>query len=86
MNITDTSLLSYPTTITKQLSGSSVSEWINEAVLADIRRLMIHTEESIKRIAIAAGFNNPAFFGKYVKRHTGITPMELRTHLRTPKP
>lgn len=74
----------YLTTVTKRLSGRCVSEWIKEAVLADIRRLMIHTEESMKGIAIAAGFNNPAFFGKYVKQHTGMTPMELRTHLRAP--
>lgn len=75
----------YLTTITKRLSGHCVSEWIDEAVLADIRRLMIHTEESIKGIAIAAGFNNPAFFGKYVKHHTGMTPMQFRTHLRKAK-
>lgn len=55
---------------------------IDAAVLADIRRLMIHTEENMKGIAMAAGFNNPAFFGKFVKRHTGMTPMKLRTHLR----
>lgn len=75
----------YLTTITKRLSGRCVSEWINESVLADIRRLMIHTEESMKGIAIAAGFNNPAFFGKYVKHHTGMTPMKLRSHLRASK-
>ncbi len=75
----------YLTTIAKRLSGRCVSEWINEAVLADIRRLMIHTEESMKGIAVAAGFNNPAFFGKYVKQHTGMTPMELRAHLRSSK-
>ncbi len=75
----------YLTTITRRLSGRCVSEWIKEAVLADVRRLMIHTEESIKGIAVAAGFNNPAFFGKYVKQHTGMTPMELRTHFRASK-
>lgn len=75
----------YLTTITKRISGHCVSEWINEAVMADIRRLMIHTEENIKEIAVSAGFNNPAFFGKYVKRQTGMTPMELRTYLRTSK-
>lgn len=73
------------TTVTKRLSGRCVSEWIDEAVLADIRRLMIHTELSIKGIAVAAGFNNPAFFGKYVKHHTGMTPMQYRTHLRKAK-
>lgn len=75
----------YLTTITKRLSNRCVSEWIDEAVLADIRRLMIHTEESMKCIAATAGFNNPAFFGKYVKRHTGMTPMQLRTYLRKAK-
>lgn len=72
----------YLTTVTKRLSGRSVSEWIDEAVLADIRRRMIHTEESMKGLAVSVGFDNPAFFGKYVRRHTGMTPMQLRNYLR----
>ncbi len=75
----------YLTTITKRFSDRCVSEWIDEAVLSDIRRLMIHTEHSMKGIAAAVGFNNPAFFGKYVKHHTGMTPMQLRNHLRKAK-
>lgn len=75
----------YLTAVSKRLSDRCVSEWIDEAVLADIRRLMIHTEESIKGIAVMAGFNNPAFFGKYVRRHTGMTPMQFRRHLRKAK-
>lgn len=75
----------YLTAITRRISDRSVSEWIDEAVLADIRRLMIHTEESMKGIAVAVGFNNAAFFGKYVKHHTGMTPMQLRNYLRKAK-
>lgn len=73
----------YLTTITKRLSGRCVSDWIDEAVIADIRRLMIHTEESMKQIAAIAGFNNAAFFGKYVKSHTGMTPIQLKKKLRS---
>lgn len=75
----------YLTVIVKRFSDRCVSEWIEEAVLADIRRLMIHTDYSMKEIAAAAGFNNSAFFGKYVKHRTGMTPMQLRNHLRKHK-
>lgn len=75
----------YLTMVSKRLSGRCVSEWIDEAVMADVRRMMIHTEDNVKVIAAKTGFNNAAFFGKYVKKHTGMTPRQLREHLRKSK-
>ncbi len=35
------------------------------------------------RISVRLGFNNRAFFGKFVKKHSGMTPKQLRTYLKT---
>ncbi len=73
----------YLARVVKQISGKCTMEWINEAIMTDVRTVMIHTDESIKEISARLGFNNPAFFGKYVKKHSGLTPKQLRAYLKT---
>ncbi len=73
----------YLSRIVKQISGKSTMEWINEAIMSDVRTALIHTDESIKEISVRLGFNNSAFFGKYVKKHSGLTPKQLRAYLNT---
>lgn len=72
----------YLSRVVKQISGRSTLEWINEAIMSDIRRALIHTDDSIKEISVLLGFSNPAFFGKYVKKHSGLTPKKLRGYLK----
>ncbi len=71
----------YLARVVKQISGKSTMEWINEAIMTDIRTSLIHTDESIKEISARLGFNNPSFFGKYVKKHSGLSPKRLRSYL-----
>ena len=66
------------TQICKKNSGKTASEWITEHVLEDIRYYLKHTDLGLKQICDRLGFSNPSFFGKYVKRHFGVTPIELR--------
>lgn len=75
----------YLARVVKQISGRSTIEWINEAVMTDVRTMLIHSDESIKEISVRLGFNNPAFFGKYVKKHSGLTPKHLRSNLKANK-
>lgn len=71
----------YLARVVKQISGKSTTDWVNEAMMADVRTSLIHTDESIKEVSARLGFNNPAFFGKYVKKHSGLTPKQLRAYL-----
>ena len=68
----------YLTAICKKNSGKTANEWITEQVLEDIRYYLRQTDLSIKQICDRLGFPNPSFFGKYVKDHFGMTPMEFR--------
>jgi AraC-like DNA-binding protein len=68
----------YLTTICKKNSGKTANEWITEQVLEDIRYCLKQTDMSIKQICDRLGFPNPSFFGKYVKDHFGMTPIQLR--------
>ena len=64
----------------KKHSGKTANEWITEHVLEDIRYYLKQTDYSIKQICDLLGFPNTSFFGKYVKEHFGMTPMEFRAH------
>jgi AraC-like DNA-binding protein len=68
----------YLTVVCKKNSGKTANEWITEHVLEDIRYYLKQTDLSIKQICDRLGFPNPSFFGKYVKDHFGMTPMQLR--------
>ena len=68
----------YLTAVCKKNSGKTANEWITEQVLEDIRYYLRQTDLSIKQICDHLGFPNTSFFGKYVKDHFGMTPMEFR--------
>jgi len=68
----------YLTALCKKNSGKTANEWITEHVLEDIRYYLRQTDLSIKQICEKLAFPNPSFFGKYVKDHFGMTPLELR--------
>ena len=68
----------YLTVVCKKNSGKTANEWITEHVLEDIRYYLRQTDLSIKQICEKLAFPNPSFFGKYVKSHFGMTPLELK--------
>ena len=64
--------------ICKKHSGKTANQWITELVLKDIIYNLKHTDLCIKQISDQLGFPNPSFFGKYVKTHLDMTPMQYR--------
>ena len=68
----------YLSAICKKHSGKTANEWIREHVLEDIRYNLKQTDLSIKEISQRLGFPSTSFFGKYVKEHFGMTPMQVR--------
>lgn len=68
----------YFSTVCKQVGGQKAGDIIAQYVLRDIAYLMNHTRKSIKEIAYELGFSNLSFFGKYVKKHFGMSPKAYR--------
>ena len=68
----------YLSTICKKHSGKTANEWIREHVLEDIRYHLKQTDLTVKQISMHLGFPNTSFFGKYVKEHFGMTPLQVR--------
>ena len=63
---------------TSVILGKSPKEIINERVILEAKRLLVHTNQSIKEIAFHLGFGETTNFIKYFKLQTGNTPTEFR--------
>jgi AraC family transcriptional regulator, transcriptional activator of pobA len=66
--------------LVKKHTGKTALTCIQERLLLEAKYLLFHTPGSIKEIAGALGFNEPAYFSKFFKRLSGTTPEEYRKH------
>ena len=66
---------------TAKILGNPPKEIINERVLLEAKRVLAHTNLSVKEIGQNLGFDDPAYFIRYFKKNTNSTPVEFReTH------
>lgn len=50
---------------------------IQERIVEEAKRLLIYTNKPAKEIAYYLGFEDAGHFGKFFKRHTGLSPSEF---------
>jgi len=62
----------------KAVSGKTVMEWINEARIAEAKILLRKPNMSIQEISEGLSFSDQSAFGKFFKKHTGVSPLEYR--------
>ena len=72
----------YLTMVCRDVSKKTAYDWISEYVQNDVRYYLLHSNLTIKEIAIKLGFCNPSFFGKYVRENFGVSPSEYRKQLK----
>ncbi len=68
----------YLTETVKEISGKSAGEIIDDFVIQEAKLLLSDSNLSIAQIAEELRFSDQSFFGKFFKRHTGISPKEYR--------
>lgn len=64
----------YLSSVCKDISGETASELINQYVMKDIQYLLNMPDKSVKEVANELDFPSLSFFGKYVKKHLGMSP------------
>lgn len=64
--------------VVKELTGRSASEWISEYVINEAKTLLRFTTMNVQEISDVLNFPSQSFFGKYFKRHTGLSPKAFR--------
>ncbi|SBW06661.1 helix-turn-helix transcriptional regulator [uncultured Dysgonomonas sp.] len=68
----------YLSQLIKEISGRSIMEWINELTIVTIKAMLKTSTMTILQISEELNFPNPSFFGRYFKKHTGMTPLQYR--------
>ena len=64
----------------KESTGFSAVEWIDRFIVLEAKVLLKSSNLTIQQIADELNFNSQSFFGKYFKKHTGISPKNFRNN------
>ena len=68
----------YLSTIIKEKTGKSVSEWIDYYVISEAKALLKGNGTTVQEVSNDLGFPDQSSFGKYFKRHVGLSPKEYK--------
>lgn len=63
----------------KNLTGVVAKDHIQNRILLEAKRYLLHTELSVKEIAYEIGFEEPLHFSAFFKKKEGISPSKFRT-------
>ena len=62
----------------KEITGETTSYHISNRIIAEANGLLRYTNWPISEVAYSLGFEYPAYFNNFYKKHTGKTPRETR--------
>lgn len=66
----------------RQLAHRSALELIHARMLLEARRNLVYTSMTIQSVGEALGFTDPAYFTRFFKRQTGLSPKAFRLRAR----
>lgn len=72
----------YLTNIVRQVTGHTPKTIIDQYVILQLKMQLGRTGQSIKEMAWEYHFTDVSFFCRYFKRHTGLTPQQVRELVR----
>ncbi len=72
----------YLSTIVKNQSGRTAIQWIETFTLLQAQHYLLQTRLSIKEIAYQLHFPDQSVFGRYFKKHCGVSPTDYRNRKR----
>jgi AraC family transcriptional activator of pobA len=62
----------------RRLAGSTAFDLIQQRLASEARRRLVHATRSVGGIAAELGFKDPAYFSRFFRRHSGVSPNEFR--------
>ena len=62
----------------KQITGRSAKNMIQDRLELEAKRMLLHTELSIKEISFQLGFEDPLYFSGFFKKRAGVSPSSFR--------
>jgi AraC family transcriptional activator of pobA len=66
---------------TRRAAGATAGKLMRERVMLEAKRLLLHSEVAVSEIADQLSFDDPAYFSRCFKKHTGRSPVDYRQGL-----
>jgi AraC-like DNA-binding protein len=63
---------------TQAILGKSPKSIISERILLEAKRLLVHSNLSVKEVGMELGFADPGYFVRYFKKNSKSTPAQFR--------
>jgi AraC family transcriptional regulator, transcriptional activator of pobA len=62
----------------RRLTGGTGFDLLQQRLALEARRRLIYAADSVSGIASALGFKDSAYFSRFFRRHSGVSPHEFR--------
>lgn len=62
----------------RAVTGRSAFEAVQDRLLLEARRKLVYVAAPVSKLAYELGFEDPAYFWRFFRRRTGMTPTEFR--------
>jgi AraC family transcriptional activator of pobA len=59
-------------------NNKTPQQLIRERIIIEAKRMLYYTTKSVKQITYELGFEDPAYFCNFFKKHTSLAPVEFR--------
>jgi AraC family transcriptional activator of pobA len=66
----------------RDLAGTTAFDLIQQRLALEARRRLVYAGSAVSRIARELGFEDPAYFSRFFRRHSGVSPNEFRRRHR----
>jgi AraC-like DNA-binding protein len=73
---------SYLNEAVKSTTGFTAGYWIRHEIVLEAKRLLFHTDMSVKEIAFKLGYEDCAYFTRLFTRTSGMSPVQFRKNYR----
>ncbi len=67
--------------IVKEQVGKTITQLIHERLVLEAKRQILLSKKNIKEITYMLGFEDPAYFSRFIKKHTGSSPEMLKKEM-----
>jgi AraC family transcriptional regulator, transcriptional activator of pobA len=64
--------------ITKEAIGKTITEMLHDRLVLEAKRQLAFSQRTVKEICYELGFEDPAYFSRFFRNHTGSSPHHFR--------
>jgi AraC-like DNA-binding protein len=70
------------TTVVRRKTGRTVQSWITERRMAQARRMLVETDQTVAQVGRSLGYGDPVYFSRTFRQANGTTPVKWRRAAR----